>query len=234
MSVGPRRFRASDVLAIGGVPIAGDALDAGVMRHHVAGNFGADVVYKAPFGSNVLRMPRPIVEMLCSPAHLSALRRADVAEFLRNVRAWSLGPDDRDKLDQLTVLVDDAQGFSLFEVIEQAKRLLSSEREAEILFSYPGIDVRERLGRDAFEAATARETGAILRCLDETLAAAGIGADDVELVCCTGGTAKVPRLAAEIRRRFGDARVRDFKSFTSVVEGLAVHARALVRGETVA
>jgi len=231
MQVGPRRFSAADVLAIGGVAIAGDALDASIMRHHVARHFGADVVYKVPFGANVLRMPRPIVEMLCSPAHLSALRRQDVAEFLRNVRGWSLGPDDRDKLDQLRVLVDDGLGFAIFEVIEQGKRALSSADAADVVFSYPSIDVRERVTRAAFEAGSARETGKILGCLDETLAAAGVGADDVELVCCTGGTARVPRLASEIRRRFGEARVRDYKSFTAVVEGLAVHARQVARGE---
>jgi hypothetical chaperone protein len=230
MRVGPRPFEASDVLAIGGVPVAGDALDASIMRRRVARHFGAEVVYKVPFGSNVLTMPKPIVELLCSPAHLSVLRRQDIAEFLRNVRGWSLGPLDREKLDQLSVLVDDALGFSLFEVIEHAKRRLSVTGEAEVAFAYPSIDVCERVTRADFEAASARETGAILRCLDETLASAGVAASSVDLVCCTGGTAKVPRIAAEMRRRFGDARVRDFKSFTSVVEGLAVHARSLARG----
>ena len=31
--------------------------------------------------------------------------------------------------------------------------------------------------------------------------------------------------------RFGDDRVQDWKSFHSVVEGLAVHARQIARGE---
>jgi hypothetical chaperone protein len=234
MRVGPRPFQASDVLAIGGVAIAGDALDATIMRSQVARHFGADVTYKVPLGSNVLRMPKPIVEHLCSPAHLSILRRQDLAAFLRNVRSWSLGANDRQKLDQLAVLVDDGLGFSIFEVIEQAKRRLSTASEAEVDFSYPSIEVRERVTRASFEAASARETGAILRCLDETLASAGVASGEVDLVCCTGGTAKVPLIAAEMRRRFGEGRVRDFKSFTSVVEGLAVHARGIARGEVAA
>lgn len=234
MRAGPRRFEASDVLAIGGVAIAGDALDASIMRRHVARHFGAEVSYKVPLASNILTMPKSIIEHLCSPAHLSILRRQDVAEFLRNVRRWSVGAGDRQKLDQLQVLVDDALGFSLFEAIERAKHRLSAASEAEVVFAYPTIDVRERVTRAAFEEASDRETSAILRCLDETLAASGVAARDVDLVCCTGGTAKVPLLAAEIRRRFGDARVRDFKSFTSVVEGLALHARSFARGEVAA
>jgi hypothetical chaperone protein len=231
MRVGPRPFREDDVLAVGGVPVAGDALDAAIMRSHVARHFGAEVVYRVPFGSNVLTMPKPIMENLCSPAHLSILRRQDVAEFLRNVRGWSVGPDDRHRLDQLRVLVEDGLGFSVFEAIEQCKRALSGALSAEVAFSYPSIEVREHVTRPGFEAAAEKATGTILRCLDDTLAAAAIGPDDIDLVCCTGGTAKVPRLASEIRRRFGEGRVRDHKSFTSVVEGLAVHAKAWARGE---
>jgi hypothetical chaperone protein len=229
MQVGPRRFSKDDVLAIGGVAIAGDALDASIMRTKVSKNFGAEVTYKVPLGSNVLTMPKMIVEQLCSPANLSILRRHDIADFLRNVRSWSVGPEDKQKLDQLQTLVDDALGFSIFEVIERAKRTLSSASVAGVDFDYPTIDVHERLTRDEFEDGSRRETEAILGCLDETLAAAGVAPSDVELVCCTGGTAKVPRIASEMRRRFGDDRVKDWKSFHSVVEGLAVVAQSLAR-----
>jgi hypothetical chaperone protein len=231
MRVGPRPFAASDVLAIGGVAVAGDALDASIMRSHVARGFGAEVTYKVPLGHNVLTMPKPIMEHLCSPAHLSILRRQDLASFLRDVRAWSLGPEDRAKLDNLAVLVDDALGFSLFEAIESAKRGLSVAPEAEVRFSYPPIDVREGVTRASFEEASRRDTSAILRCLDETLASANVAPGAIDLVCCTGGTARVPLLAREMRGRFGEARVRDHRSFTSVVLGLAVHAQSVARGE---
>lgn len=231
MRASARRFQPSDVLAIGGVAVAGDAFDASIMRGHVARHFGAEVTYKAPFGANVLQMPKPVIEQLCSPANLSILRRQDMAQFLRNVRGWSLGPGDREKMDQLATLVDDALGFSLFESIERAKRALSTDEESEVTFTYPTIDVHERVTRASFERASARATEAILGCLDATVAAAGITAGEVDLVCCTGGTAKVRRIAQAMRERFGEERVQDWKSFHSVVEGLAVHARSLARGE---
>src|SRR5262245_10220865 len=46
------RYDRSDVLAIGGVSVAGDAFDAALMRHHVARHFGAEVTYRVPFGTN--------------------------------------------------------------------------------------------------------------------------------------------------------------------------------------
>jgi hypothetical chaperone protein len=230
LRIGPRALERRDVLAVGGVPVAGDALDASLMRSRVARHFGAEVLYRAPFGHNVLRMPRGIVELLCSPAHLSILQRRDIAAFLADVRRWSLSDEDRHRIDQLTTLVDDTQGFHVFEAIERAKRALSSDDAAEVVFSHPGIEVREPVTRTGFEEASQRELDAILGCLEATVRAAGVAFEDIGVVCCTGGTAKVPRLAAEIARRIPAARVEQFKGFHSVVEGLAHEARAIERG----
>ncbi len=153
------------------------------------------------------------------------LQRRDIASFLADVRRWSVSDDDRRRLDQLTTLVDDTQGFQLFEAIERAKRELSSAARAEIAFSYPGIEVREPVTRPGFEDASRREVDAIVRCLEETVRAAGVAPGDIGVVCCTGGTAKVPRIAAEVRRLLPAARLEQFKGFHSVVEGLAREAQ---------
>jgi hypothetical chaperone protein len=176
-------------------------------------------------------MPQGIVQYLCSPAHLSILQRRDIASFLADVRRWSLSAGDRRRMDQLTALVDDTQGFHLFEAIELAKRALSSADAAEVVFLHPGIEVREPVTRPGFEEASRREVDAILRCLEETVRAAGVGFHDIGVACCTGGTAKVPRIAAEIRRRLPAARMEQFKGFHSVVEGLAREAQVVARGE---
>jgi hypothetical chaperone protein len=230
LRVGPRALERGAVLAVGGVAVAGDALDASIMRAQVSRHFGAEVRYRAPFGNNVLRMPRGIMQHLCSPAHLSILQRRDIASFLADVRRWSLSEDDRRRIDQLTALVDDTQGFQVFEAIERAKRALSSEQAAEVLFSHPGIEVREPVTRAGFEEGSRREVEAILECLEDTVRAAGVTQADVGVVCCTGVTAKVPRIASEIRRRLPAARVEQLEGFHSVVEGLAREAQAVARG----
>ena len=130
----------------------------------------------------------------------------------------------------VTTLVDDTLGFQLFEAIERAKRELSSVDDAEIVFSHPGIEVREPVTRPGFEDASRREVDAILQCLDETVRAASVAPEDIGVVCCTGGTAKVPRIAAEVRRRLPAARLEQFKGFHSVVEGLAREAHTIERG----
>jgi hypothetical chaperone protein len=229
LRIGPRPLARGDVLAVGGVAVAGDALDASLMRTQVARHFGAEVRYRVPFGKNVLQMPQWILQHLCSPAHLSLLQRRDIATFLAEVRRWSLSDEDRRCMDQLTILVEDTQGFQVFEAIEAAKRELSAAEASEIAYAHPGIEVREPVTRPGFEEASRREVDRILDCLDETVRAAGVRHADVGVVCCTGGTARVPRLAAEIRRRLPAARVEQFKGFHSVVEGLAREAQALER-----
>jgi hypothetical chaperone protein len=231
LRVKPGDLEHSEVLAVGGVAVAGDALDASLMRSQVARHFGAEVRYRAPFGGNVLQMPHGVLTHLCSPAHLSVLQRRDLATFLADVRRWSLSAEDRRAMDQLSTLVDDGQGFLLFEAIERAKKELSSVLRAEVRFSSPGIDVEERVTRAGFEEASQREVARIVACLDDTVRTAGVRPEDVAVVCCTGGTAKVPRIAAEIRRRLPAARMEQLKGFHSVVEGLAREAQAVERGK---
>jgi hypothetical chaperone protein len=135
-------------------------------------------------------------------------------------------------MDQLTALVDDMQGFHLFEAIERAKKELSSAEVAEVRFSHPGIEVLEPVTRAGFEEASRREVDRIVACLEATVQAAGVSFHEISVVCCTGGTAQVPRLAAELRARLPAARMEQFKGFHSVVEGLAREAFARARGPT--
>jgi hypothetical chaperone protein len=221
----------SDVLAIGGVSVAGDAYDASIMKSHIARHFGSEVQYRVPMGQNVLTMPPSLIEKICTPADASLLRSEDALSFLRNVRAWSLGPDDRRIMDQLFTFVEDRLGFTVFEQIELAKRQLSRVQQTTVRFSYPTIELAEPITRTSFEHASAGKTAAILAELDATLACAGLSPADVDLVCCTGGTARLPAVADALAIRFGRHKLTEHESFHSVVHGLAEHARAHVRGE---
>ncbi|MBI3543201.1 MAG: Hsp70 family protein [Deltaproteobacteria bacterium] len=219
--------RERDVLSIGGVSVAGDALDGAVMRGRIARHFGADVEYKVPFGSNVLRMPRDLMEKICSPADISLLRERDTFEFLKNVRTWSLGGKDREKMDRLFCLIEDQLGFKVFEEIERTKRALSDAASAKFVFDYPGAEVEEKFTLKGFEELIAPKTDAILTSLDETVAAAGLKFADIDLVCCTGGTARVAVLRRALEERFGVGKLQQHNNFHSIVRGLSSRARQL-------
>jgi len=226
--IGPGGFELSDVLAIGGVSVAGDALDGAIMRGQIAREFGADVRYRVPFGENVLTMPKPLMQKLCSPAEMSLLARRDAQSFLSDVKSWALGDDDRRHIDQLLTLVDDGLGFMLFEAIEQLKKQLSSVEAASFSFHVPGIEIDREIARPQFEAGASRELGAILHALDATLARAGAQPSDVERVCLTGGTARVPFIQRALRERFGAERLHALRGLHAVAEGLARQAQQLL------
>jgi hypothetical chaperone protein len=221
-------FALSDVLSVGGVSVAGDALDGSLMRSKLARHFGAGVSYRVPLGKNVLQMPKPLMEKLCSPAEMSLLAERDARAFLADVRGWSLGAEDKGHIDQLLTLVEDGLGFMLFEVIEQAKKELSSASEALLSVHVPGIDIEQALSRAEFEQGAARELSALITALDATLERGGVTAAEVDLVCLTGGTAKVPFLQRALSDRFGPAKLHSLRGLHAVAEGLARHAQLLL------
>jgi hypothetical chaperone protein len=216
----------SDVLAIGGVAVAGDAFDAAIMRKHVGRHFGTEVTYRVPFGSNVMRMPPALIEKICSPADASLLSAESEMTFLRNLNQWSLGPEDQRILDQLLTFIEDRLGFRVFEAIEQTKRKLSDRDQAEFHFRYPTVEVDELIQRTGFELSSARATEAIARELDATLERAGVTPSEVDIVCCTGGTARIPSVERALSERFGAHKMTQFQNFHSVILGLSEHARA--------
>lgn len=226
--IGPRAQDELEVLSLGGVSYAGDALDGSLMRGRIARHFGSEVQYKVPFGSNVLTMPKLLMEKICSPAEISVLRDRDNQEFFRNMRSWALGPDDHQRMDNLSSLVHEQIGFSVFEEIEATKRRLSDSETADFAFRYSGMELREKFSRSEFEAYARVPIDAILKSMDETMRAAQIKYSDVDLVCATGGTARVFALRAALAERFGEAKIQQHKNFHSIVYGLSRVAQALL------
>lgn len=229
MKMQPGPYRPSDVLAIGGVPRAGDALDGSVMRERLSSHFGADIRFQIPFSSNILKMPLHLMEKICSPADVSLLMKRDVMEFLKNIEKWAVKQEDKNKIQRLFTLVEDQLGFPLFEKIEQAKRELSEAGEGRVLFDYPGINLDERIQKNDFESYIQPPVEIILKTLDDTIKKSGLSFSQIDIVCCTGGTAKVPALRDAIEKRFGKEKLQEHRVFHSVVEGLAHRAREIFR-----
>jgi hypothetical chaperone protein len=224
------RFHGDDplqVLATFGVPVAGDAIDGSLMRHSISKHFGAGVVYKAPFGANTLTMPRGLMDRLCVPAEICLLGRRDVMAFLKDIRAWSLGEDDERVMDQLLRLVEDSLGFQVFEAIEATKVALSSADETTFVFDYPGIEIDELVTRAVFEGGSRVHVDRILAALERTLALGNLSPSDIDRVCLTGGTARLPRIAERLAEQFGSQKLHSMSAFHSVIQGLAQRARTL-------
>lgn len=226
--IGPHAYRDEDLLAIGGVSVAGDVIDGAIMKDEIAPWFGSKVKYKVPMGRNVLEMPKSLLDHICSPADIAQLRRSEYMDFFRNVRSWALTNDDKEKLDRLFVLVEDQLGFELFERIDSTKRAFSTVERATFSFDYPGIEIKEEITKAEFDNLVAQPTEKILNVMDDTLKAAGLIPEKIDLVYCTGGTSKLGLIQDGLRARFSEEKIVKTNFFHSVIEGLAARAKELL------
>ena len=67
----------------------------------------------------------------------------------------------------------------------------------------------------------------ILRALDETVKRSGLRCEEIDIVCCTGGTARVACLREAMELRFGKEKLQEHRVFHSVVQGLAHRAQEI-------
>lgn len=214
-----------EVLGIGGLSVAGDAMDSQLMKRKVSRFFGAEVQYKVPMGSNILRMPKALLENICSPADIQVLRERETAYFLRQVRDWSLGESDRKAMDRLFSLIEDQLGFHVFELIEQAKCALSETDRVEFRFEYPEQSFACMISAEEFQGFVKRPCDQILEEMDATIAKANLKLADIDLVLCTGGTAKLPLIQGSLRERFTPEKLHNYDNFHAVIRGLAHKAQ---------
>lgn len=227
LRIGPGPLRASDVLAVGGISVAGDALDSTIMDGRVAEFLGTEVKYRLPLSSNVLTMPIDIRHKLSSPPDIALMTRQDVVHFLKSVQKSALDDRDKDRLERLFVLIEENLGFQIYEAIEGSKRSVCRDGKANLEFPYPGIELETAFNSANFVDWSRPKLEAILKSLDDTVRQAGVKFADIDLICCTGGTAKVPQFADQLRTRFGQAKIEQFDHFHSVIKGLAERAREL-------
>ncbi|MEK2646701.1 Hsp70 family protein [Bdellovibrio sp. BCCA] len=229
----PEGFAKEDVLAIDGCPLAGDALDSVFMSHRLNEYFGAKSRYRLPMGSNVLTMPFGVTQRLNHPAHIVHLKEKDTYEFIREVKKCSLTKKDADAVERLFTLIEDQQIFPFFEHIEKTKRALSMADQTQFEFDYPGLEITEPFSISQFVGWAEATKEKIFAALDECLKSAGISSEKVDLVCLTGGTAKVPFIQKELEKRFGANKLQTQAHFHSVLSGLTESAGFWAQGQKV-
>jgi hypothetical chaperone protein len=228
--VNSKAFSSNDVLAVGGISLAGDAFDGALVRTVAAPLLGSDAPYQLPATTNVLTMPGDLLQLLCSPARLTLADKRSVLESIDSIRRGLLDLRDTERLSRFDTLVADAVGFQFYESVEGAKVRLSSNTATRLTFPYPGIDLDHPVTRHQFELAVALPLERILGALDRTLESAGLAPESIEVACLTGGTSMVPVLELALRAKLPTARVVRLRSHHSVVQGLARCARALEQG----
>ena len=218
--------RAGSLVGTAGVAIAGDDLDAAIVRNVVAPAFGRGTTARSPFGGNTLTVPKWIYGHLERWNHLSFLRSRKTLQLLYDLTREA---EDGSQFEALLYLVREELGFQLYRSVQATKAALSIDDDADFAFVQGPIDIRRRIARAEFEEWIAPDLAAMETCLDGLLADAGTALGDVDRVFLTGGTSQVPAVDALFERRFGRERLASGDRLTSVAAGLALRAAQATR-----
>lgn len=229
MKLGPHRFRDEDVLSIGGVAVAGDALDGTIMTEAIGPFLGTKTKYQLPMSHNILTMSPELKRKLSSPADITLLSRTDIMTYLNDVKKAALEGQAKENMERLFVLIEDNLGFPIFEEIERSKKSACIEGVAHFHYKYPDLDIQTDFSRADFDHFSQAKVDQIFKELDETILMAQLQANDIDLICCTGGTSKVPAVSERLVSRFGQHKIQSRREFHSVIHGLSERAFDLIQ-----
>jgi hypothetical chaperone protein len=225
LRVGPSRASGNGALGgvLGGVlgnqglPLAGDAFDAKIVRRLVSPALGAGSLLNS--SGKMLPSPTWVYFKVERWHHLSFLKSRETLNMLRSVLAQAVEPE---KIEALLYLIEHDLGYQLHRAVQQVKIGLS-QRENEIFrFQDGDVTLEIPVQRSEFEDWIAEELAAIEQSVTELLSKTGIHAKDVDRVFLTGGSSFVPAVRRIFESRFGARKIRTGDEFTSVARGLAL------------
>jgi hypothetical chaperone protein len=224
LRVGPGAGR--EVLATAGLPFAGDAFDARIVRRLVSPELGSETHARGT--QSVPAVPAWIYANLERWHHLSFLRTRNVMELLTAAHKRAEEPE---RIALLQALIEEDLGYQLHQAVQRTKLALSQHEEADFTFNgletgtfhYLNPPLKALVRREAFEQWIAPELSQIADAVDQMLELQGLQSSAIDKVFLTGGTSFVPAVRRIFQQRF-PGRIEAGNEFTSVAQGLALSA----------
>jgi hypothetical chaperone protein len=207
------------VLGNEGLPLAGDAFDAKIIRHLVSPVLGAGTELNS--NGKLLPVPNWVYFKLERWHHLSFLKSRETMNMLKSVARQAL---EGDKIAALVYLVEHELGYHLHRAVQKVKIGLSSNETEVFRFRDGDVELEANITRPEFELWIAEELAGVEEKVNALLAKTGVDAKDVDMVFLTGGSSFVPAVRRIFESRFGARKIRTGDEFTSVARGLALRA----------
>lgn len=215
-----------EVLATGGIPVAGDVFDQKLVRAKLPKHFGEGSRY----GPRHRELPTPkwIYDVFSNWQTIMELQTSESRQMLRDIAQTSR---KRSQIEALISLVSGNYTLPMFDLVEQTKRALSEKIGATIDFSGPGFKVIEMVTRNEFEQIIRADITAVDQHLDEVVQASGLQPGEIDAVVRTGGSSEIPAFKRMLEEKFGREKVLAADIFSSVTSGLGVIAHGIEAGE---
>ncbi len=216
----PGAARRCTPLGHAGIGIAGDRFDARIVDRLVLPMLGKGGRYRSM--DKILDIPGGYFADVADWSKLALIRNRRTLDDLDRLRRSALDPV---AIGRLIALVEQEQGYALYDAIGRLKRALSDAGHAAFAFDGAGIAIAAEVTRADFEGWIAEDLARIAATVDRALAAAGIAEDAIDRVFLTGGTSLVPAVRAIFEARFGADRIEAGGELTSIAHGLALIAQ---------
>lgn len=217
-----RSDRSGDILATGGVHVGGTDLDRLVNLRKVMPEFGMDSRLRRDFGDGTITIPRHVFVSLSTWQKIHLLYDPAILREVKDYLRLSTSPK---RIERLAHVLEERLGHRIALEVEGAKIALTDADDAGISLAAIERGLSVDIARAEFEAIIARETEAIRKALDATLADAGIGSEQISALFLTGGTTAIPVVRRALLEAVPDAAVVEGDRFGSVGIGLALEAR---------
>jgi hypothetical chaperone protein len=215
------------VLATGGIPVAGDVFDQRLFRATIPPHLGENDYFRS--GGKTYPIPAHIFDLLSNPQEVLSLNTPQNLEMLRGIHQGAI---HKEKTRGLLELVSSNYILYVFDLVERAKRELSSKTDSALSFTAGDFSLQDRITRPRFEQAIRHEYEAVREGLENILASASLRAKDIDRVIRTGGSSQIPLFVRLLNHMFGYEKVRQIDIFSSVTSGLAIRGHELATGKS--
>jgi hypothetical chaperone protein len=214
-------FSEEDILAVGGVNVAGDSFDFSLMKNFVMPELGSRVTYRKS-GSNVDHgISRVLLDKLCSPSIFSLINDTDIAKFLEDALEEVDCSIDQQRLENLENLFEEKLGFDLMKEIELKKIKLSKSGLEKISYQKKGISIASSIERQSFDESSQGMVEKIERALDQVFEESGKSREDIDFVISTGGGMNNTSIIKMLNNKGLDDSKLNLQTFKAVVSGLS-------------
>lgn len=210
----------STPLGRSGVGVAGDAFDYRIIDQLVSPELGKGSTYGSL--GKVLPVPNRYYSAFARWDQLALMR---ASRDMRDIRALLRDAHEPEKIAQLIEVLDENLGYHLYRSVSRLKEALSADEAAEFRFDAGSIRIDRDVARRDFEGWIQPELSLIERAVDDALAEARLGPDQIDRVFLTGGSSLVPAVRAIFHRRFAPERIETGAELESIASGLALIGR---------
>lgn len=201
----------------GGVGIAGDHFDYRIVNHAILPHLGKGTQFRGPFKDE--DFPDSWFTAFSRWNSLSILKAAPEFREMQKLLSRARDPE---KIGRFIQLVEEDQGYPLYQAISKVKMQLSVADHATLHFAPPGAGMDCEITRSQFESWIESDLERIGQALTDTLSRAGLADKNIDQVFLTGGTSFVPAVREIFERRFGARKIKSGGELISIANGLAL------------